>query len=122
MNLNMIPSTARELATEDADSDDEEADEAEVLESAKDLAILTEMCLGWRTSYRRSTPEDFNGQEASVRNSLRTKLKHLKTARQFINHSRTRRRTIQKPDTTVKRRREQQRRSALKLRRKLIKD
>ena len=67
------PSIQKVHEADDDDIDAVEADEAdeEVIQTASELNTSITMHLGWRTSYRKSCPEDYNAQEERVRKVLR---------------------------------------------------
>lgn len=74
---------------------------------------------GWRTSYRKSCPEDYNKQEPKVRRVLSYKLKHLGNIRARLDAGASRRHRVVRPrDMAKKRQRQKAVKAALAARRK----
>ena len=64
--------------------------------TASELNTSITMHLGWRTSYRKSCPEDYNAQEERFRKVLRRKSNVLSEARMQMNRVSTRHKPVLK--------------------------
>ena len=107
---------AKEEENADAAEEDADAEEALVLTAS---ALNTSLCeyLGWRTSYRKSQPENYNAAEPSVRRMLAKKNKIMATTRQQMQRNAARHRPVKKRDNTQRVATQKARAAALKARR-----
>ena len=98
------------------EKEEEDAEDTDMLDKAKAIGVEVKEYMGWRCSYKRSSPEEFHKEESKVRRILQRKRKAMEPVMEHLS-SAAKRHTPINQDRSKEQAREQDQRKFFKAKR-----
>ena len=98
------------------EKEEEDAEDTDMLDKAKAIGVEVKEYMGWRCSYKRSSPEEFHKEESKVRRILQRQRKAMEPVMEHLS-SAAKRHTPINQDRSKEQAREQDQRKFFKAKR-----